>query len=689
MAKREMTSASIVEACKGRFDNEGTIWNERVFSHPERTIRVATSFSGIGAPEKALERLGLKTQIVFACDIGERYLKYNYKRLKEFIREFSDDDKEEFVKSIWKENKAEVKASREKKARNRMRESGIEPIDAKSIGINELTQEDVRDNLLNDIKDKDTQLQLTERCIELICKYKGLTERSEIEAYVSSLYDEKGVNWQKETFFANHDIDESAWHTDIRFMNATPYRGKVDLYVGGSPCQSYSRSGKRLALADMRGTLFYQFAKRIEECQPKVFIYENVKGMMNAKEGEKSGLECALEAFTELGYKVYWQVLDAKDYGMPQHRERIWVVGFREDVEFTYPASIPLTTRMYDYLDEELVNTYDGIPYRRHLTGKECMRLMGFTDFKEAPKMQSLESACKRDRLIFEMAGNSMVVDCLMALFRQMDITKYGEELPETKKEIDMDTADMDTFSIEDRLLYNMSVTELAELINRASNILNCKLKTLAACGDAHMETQNKECGCTCEGVSQQVDESEVWDMPEYIELMDSDEPEYEGVFDTSNLDGFEFMDTDDGVFFDTSVLDEVELMDINEHESEDIFDTSQLGGFEFMDTTGRPVGDLQIIGARISNDTKRKREGFRKDWFVSAGDLEGYYERLREGHDAQWNRVFSVNGICPTITTTEQPVILVCNEGPTCTGPYDLETEPELYEQIEVESLW
>lgn len=425
----------IITKTRGEFDTDPKNWTDKEFSYPERVIRVATSFSGIGAPEKALERLGLKTKIVFACDIGERYLKYTYNQLRNFIKDFSEEDKEAFAKSLWEENKAGVDSTRIKKAKKELREKGVKDIKESEIKIKNLTLDEVKNNLLGDEKSKGDSLQLTEDCMKLLFKYKGLTTQEEKETYVTSLYDEKGVNWVKESFFANHDIDESAWHTDIYYMDTTPYKGQVDLYVGGSPCQSYSRSGKRLALADMRGTLFYQFAKRIEECQPKIFIFENVKGMMDESEGEKSGLEVALEVFDSLGYKVYWQILNAKDYGIPQNRERIWAIGFRNDVapdDFKYPAPIPLTTRMYDYLDEDKLPRNGKVvqPYIRHLTGTECLRLMGFTDFKIAPKLEEggKEFELTKNRILCEQAGNSMVVDCIMALYRQMDITKYGSE---------------------------------------------------------------------------------------------------------------------------------------------------------------------------------------------------------------------------------------------------------------------
>ena len=81
---------NIVETTRGQFDITGISWIDRQFSHPERTIRIATSFSGISAPDMALKRLGLKTKIVFASDIGERYLNYNFKQLRRFSMELDE-----------------------------------------------------------------------------------------------------------------------------------------------------------------------------------------------------------------------------------------------------------------------------------------------------------------------------------------------------------------------------------------------------------------------------------------------------------------------------------------------------------------------------------------------------------------------------------------------------------------------
>lgn len=435
--KTKKGEPAIITQTRGEFDTDSRNWTDREFSHPERTIRVATSFSGIGGPEKGLERLGLKTKIVFACDIGERYLKYTYKQLKDFIKDFSDEDKEKFIQALWNANHEEKDADEKRILKKELEKEGFF-FDESELKIKGLKIEDIRDNLLGVIKDSDTLLQLTTESAEIIFKHHNITTQEEKEKYIDRLYDEKGVNWVKESFFANHDIDESAWHTDIFYLDGTKYKGEVDVYIGGSPCQAFAQCGKRLGLSDLRGGLFKQFARIVDEVKPKVFIFENVKGMKSKpkEEGKISGLQGALEVFDNLGYKVYWQILDAKEYGIPQHRERIWVVAFRNDIapdDFKYPAPIPLTTRMYDYLDEDKPprNGKVETPYIRHLTGTECLRLMGFTDFKVAPRIEEegKKLPLKKDRILREQAGNSMVVECLMALYKQMDITQYGEEL--------------------------------------------------------------------------------------------------------------------------------------------------------------------------------------------------------------------------------------------------------------------
>lgn len=89
----------------------------------------------------------------------------------------------------------------------------------------------------------------------------------------------------KKSYFANYEITEDRWCSDVHELDAKPYRYKVDLLVGGAPCQAFSLVGKRRGFDDTRGTLFREFARVVKECQPKVFIFENVRGMLNHNKG--------------------------------------------------------------------------------------------------------------------------------------------------------------------------------------------------------------------------------------------------------------------------------------------------------------------------------------------------------------------------------------------------------------------
>jgi len=160
----------------------------------------------------------------------------------------------------------------------------------------------------------------------------------------------------KKSYFANYDIDEARWYDDVKNINGTKYAGQVDILVGGSPCQSFSGIGKQLGFEDTRGTLFYEFARIIKECQPKVFIYENVRALMS--HDNKKTFQTVINTFNEIGYDYHFKVLNAKDFGIPQSRNRIFVIGFKEKTKFTFPELIPLTTTTFDYLESVVDASY-------------------------------------------------------------------------------------------------------------------------------------------------------------------------------------------------------------------------------------------------------------------------------------------------------------------------------------------
>ena len=118
-------------------------------------------------------------------------------------------------------------------------------------------------------------------------------------------------------------------------------KGELDLLSGGAPCQSFSYAGKRLGLEDARGTLFYHYAKFLEQLQPKMFLFENVKGLLTHDKGRT--YKTITDIFESTGYVIQKKVLNACDYGVAQKRERLITIGIRKDlvgkIHFDFPKS--------------------------------------------------------------------------------------------------------------------------------------------------------------------------------------------------------------------------------------------------------------------------------------------------------------------------------------------------------------
>ena len=132
-----------------------------------------------------------------------------------------------------------------------------------------------------------------------------------------------------------------------------------DILCAGFPCQAFSISGKQKGFEDIRGTLFFDVARIVHAKKPKVVFMENVKNFVSHDNGHT--LEIVKETMKNLGYSFYQKVLNSVNYGIPQKRERIYMICFRNDLlvkEFHYPKPFPLTHHVEDYLlsDENLVN---------------------------------------------------------------------------------------------------------------------------------------------------------------------------------------------------------------------------------------------------------------------------------------------------------------------------------------------
>lgn len=192
-------------------------------------------------------------------------------------------------------------------------------------------------------------------------KVDSLKTWEEKKEYIDSLYmPYENKNQVRKSYLANYDLAPQDFHWNVSFLDGKQYAGDLDLFVGGSPCQSFSLVGKQRGLEDTRGTLFYEYARLVKEIKPKVFIYENVKAVLSNDNGRT--WETMQQVFDELGYTWKYQVLNAKNYGIPQNRERLFVVGFRNDLElaqeFKFPEPVELKNTMKDFLLDNVSGKY-------------------------------------------------------------------------------------------------------------------------------------------------------------------------------------------------------------------------------------------------------------------------------------------------------------------------------------------
>jgi DNA (cytosine-5)-methyltransferase 1 len=135
-------------------------------------------------------------------------------------------------------------------------------------------------------------------------------------------------------------------HKDVVINNASMkeldlsiFKGKVDVLLGGVPCQSFSQAGRRKGIEDSRGSLILDFNRLVKDCEPRMFVIENVKGLTTFENGKL--LHSLISLFGNNGqYKIYYKVLNAKDFEVPQKRERVFIVGVHSSIsqEFHFPT---------------------------------------------------------------------------------------------------------------------------------------------------------------------------------------------------------------------------------------------------------------------------------------------------------------------------------------------------------------
>lgn len=205
-----------------------------------------------------------------------------------------------------------------------------------------------------------------------------------------------------------------------------------DILVGGFPCQPFSQAGLKRGFNESRGTLFLDIARILDEKKPKAFFLENVRGLLNHNDGQT--LSIIRDTMHELGYSFYHKVVRASDFGLPQHRPRLFMVGFRDkSIEFKFPDPIKLEMSMSDVFggicerrigytlrvggrhsgigDRRNWDTYIVDGKERSLGVKEALKMQGFPDNFKFPVSES--QAMKQ-------LGNSVAVPAVEAVAREI-----------------------------------------------------------------------------------------------------------------------------------------------------------------------------------------------------------------------------------------------------------------------------
>ena len=176
---------------------------------------------------------------------------------------------------------------------------------------------------------------------------KGLVE---IDKYAAQTLRYNRPNW-------NVIQDDIVKVSENGIKNYLPKNCEIDFVSGGYPCQAFSYAGHKLGLDDVRGTMFFYFAKVIKDLNPKVFLAENVKGLTTHDDGKI--LQTMISIYENMGYNVTWNILKANNYGVAQKRERVVIIGVRNDINIQY--RLP---KEYDYkpvLKDVLMNVPESL----------------------------------------------------------------------------------------------------------------------------------------------------------------------------------------------------------------------------------------------------------------------------------------------------------------------------------------
>ena len=272
--------------------------------------------------------------------------------------------------------------------------------------------------------------------------------------------------YARQSYKAIHNTEGELEYHDITTVTDDQWRelkGTVDIITGGFPCQAFSIAGKRQGFEDeTRGTLFFEIMRAAKQIQPPILFLENVKGLLNHDKGRT--FRIILQAMDELGYNAEWQVLNSKDFGVPQNRERVFIIGHLRGAggREVFPiggtdeaTAVPINLIVHSKGLEVRIATEQPIDrdynkkglsrethlefqkenispslrsgvqaerllyepeYRiRKLTPLECWRLQGFPDsaFRKAEQVVS-------NSQLYKQAGNSVTVNVITAIAEKL-----------------------------------------------------------------------------------------------------------------------------------------------------------------------------------------------------------------------------------------------------------------------------
>lgn len=319
-----------------------------------KKLKIATVFSGIGALEESLRQLEIPHVIKFACDNGEREPKQTFETVYKVACDVLEvEDVQAIIDNL-------INLVFRRPTDNPLIEEQVNEY-YNIVHQLELQEKVEYMDALDDMLDGENVVYSFKLAYSDLPEVLKNYPEEQVSNFVERWYNTtKKINYVKESYTKNYTIENNNWYEDVRFLNGKTFRGDVDLFMGGSPCQSFSTYGKKRGLEDARGTLFYDFARLISEIQPKAFIYENVRGLLTHDNKKTWGV--IYNIFDSLGYDFDYKVLDAQNYGLPQMRVRVFVVGIRKDIskgrKFVFPEPIPLTTRSKDYLEENVDDKY-------------------------------------------------------------------------------------------------------------------------------------------------------------------------------------------------------------------------------------------------------------------------------------------------------------------------------------------